>query len=257
MKIFTISDLHLNFSAPDKNMDVFGPHWDRHPEKIASNWKALVGEDDLVLAPGDISWALKPDQAKADLEFIASLPGQKVFCKGNHDYWWSSAAKVRAAAPPGIHIVHNDAITIQNIALAGCRLWVDQKMNPMGLKPLKIQATPGREIKVVPEKPPDPKRDEKIFSRELNRLKRALDMMEKDAPLKIVLLHYPPIAADLLETRVSCLLEAANIHHCVFGHLHCLTPRPGRSLLGVRKGVAYHLSSCDYLDFIPSLVAEI
>lgn len=257
MKIFTISDLHLHFSVPGKSMDVFGPHWDQHPEKIAANWKTRVGEDDLVLAPGDISWAMKPGQAKADLDFIASLPGQKVLCRGNHDYWWGSAAKVRAALPPGIHIVHNDAIKIQNIALAGCRLWVDQEMNPMGLAPLQIQAPPGREIKKVPEKAPDPDRDEKIFARELNRLKQALKMMDREAPLRIALLHYPPIAADLQETRVTPLLESAKIHHCVFGHLHCLAPRPGRSLLGVRKGVAYHLASCDYLDFVPSLVAEI
>ena len=62
MKIYAISDLHLSNSC-DKPMDVFGGHWENYVSKIQENWKAKVGEDDLVLIAGDISWAMKLEEA--------------------------------------------------------------------------------------------------------------------------------------------------------------------------------------------------
>ncbi len=53
-----------------------------------------VGKDDVVILCGDISWALKPDEALADLAWIHALPGRKLFFKGNHDLWWTSVNKL-------------------------------------------------------------------------------------------------------------------------------------------------------------------
>ncbi len=56
--IYAISDLHLSFNT-DKPMKVFGKHWYKHYEKIEKDWMARVHDDDLVLIPGDVSWAMR------------------------------------------------------------------------------------------------------------------------------------------------------------------------------------------------------
>ena len=85
MSIFAIGDLHLPGHA-QKPMDVFGSHWDRHFETISDHWRRMVGPTDVVLIPGDISWAMQLDQALDDLRAIAALPGRKLLLRGNHDY---------------------------------------------------------------------------------------------------------------------------------------------------------------------------
>ena len=78
-----------------------------------------------------------------------------------------------------------------------------------------------------------------------------------DGDLKIAMVHYPPISTDLHATRTTRMLEAFDVDHCLFGHLHNLMPSKGKSFIGCRKGIAYPLTSCDYLDFTPALVAEV
>ena len=105
MNIWAIADLHLAFGDPKKDMGVFGPSWEGYAEKIRTHWVSLVAPQDLVLIPGDISWAMDLQTARTDLEWIDALPGTKVMIKGNHDYWWSSLSKVRVMLPPNIHII--------------------------------------------------------------------------------------------------------------------------------------------------------
>ena len=69
MKIFAISDLHLSFSS-GKPMDVFGPEWERHDEKIRETWLRLVSPEDIVILPGDLSWGLKLNEAEADFRWV-------------------------------------------------------------------------------------------------------------------------------------------------------------------------------------------
>ena len=69
MKIFAISDLHLSFSE-DKPMDIFGSAWENYTEILYDNWQSLICNDDLVLIPGDISWAMKLENAAKDFEYI-------------------------------------------------------------------------------------------------------------------------------------------------------------------------------------------
>lgn len=45
----------------------------------------IVGADDIVIMPGDISWATYLDDSVADFEYIITLKGIKVILKGNHD----------------------------------------------------------------------------------------------------------------------------------------------------------------------------
>ena len=92
MRIFALGDPHLSLST-DKPMDIFGPNWDNHAARLEAAWRAAVKPEDAVLLPGDISWAMSLDEAKADLAFLAALPGTKVLLRGNHDYWWSTMNK--------------------------------------------------------------------------------------------------------------------------------------------------------------------
>src|SRR5512147_3257203 len=102
MKIWAIGDLHLGFST-GKWMDIFGAHWQGHAAKVEASWREVVAPGDIVLVPGDVSWAMKPAEVRQDLEWVAALPGTKVLVKGNHDYWWpGSQAKLRALLPPGV-----------------------------------------------------------------------------------------------------------------------------------------------------------
>ena len=122
MRIYAIGDTHLSRARP-KPMDIFGEHWRNHEERIRDNWNAIAQDDDLLLVAGDISWAMRLDEARADLEFLATFRGEKLLLKGNHDYWWSSLARVRAIAPPRIDFLQNDSRVYGNVAIAGTRGW--------------------------------------------------------------------------------------------------------------------------------------
>ena len=76
MSIFALGDTHLSFGT-DKPMDIFGG-WNDYVSRIEKNWKAVVGEDDTVIIPGDISWAMSLEGAKDDFSFIHALPGKKI-----------------------------------------------------------------------------------------------------------------------------------------------------------------------------------
>ena len=87
MRIFAIGDLHLP-GGQLKPMDIFGAHWEGHFDKICADWRARVTEEDVVLLPGDLSWAMTLEEAAPDLAAICTLPGRKILLRGNHDYWW-------------------------------------------------------------------------------------------------------------------------------------------------------------------------
>ena len=63
MKLFAIGDLHLSHSS-NKPMSIFGPKWDNHAERIAAAWRERVSDEDAVLIPGDISWAMQLDDTR-------------------------------------------------------------------------------------------------------------------------------------------------------------------------------------------------
>jgi len=111
MAIYAISDLHLSLGI-GKQMDIFGDNWIKHEEKIRENWISKVKENDLVLLPGDFSWAMYLEETVKDFEFINNLPGKKLLLKGNHDYWWSTKKKMedfmKSEGFETIKILHNN-----------------------------------------------------------------------------------------------------------------------------------------------------
>ena len=58
-------------------MEVFGHRWADYLLRIENNWRHLITEDDTVIIPGDISWALSLNEAESDLKFLDSLPGRR------------------------------------------------------------------------------------------------------------------------------------------------------------------------------------
>ena len=246
MRIWAIGDLHLSFGIENKTMDIFGPNWESHAEKIASNWKSLIHPEDLVLVPGDLSWAMKLEDAAADLKWLDALPGTKVMIKGNHDYWWGSLSRVLAILPPSIHLIQNNVFNWKNVTIGGARLWdtpeysfgqfVEFRENPKAKKK-ETEALVQEDL------------SQKLFERELERLKLSLKQLSPDAEIRIAMTHYPPISHDLSPSRAAQILEQHQIQIAVFGHLHNI--KDNRPLFGEARGVRYILSSSDYIRFQP------
>lgn len=247
MSVWALSDPHLAFGVPEKTMEAFGPAWEKYAERIAANWKKLIKPEDLVLIPGDISWAMRLEEAAVDLQWIDALPGTKVILKGNHDYWWSSSSKIAKIMPPSIHFISNDVFVWNDIAIGGSRLWDTEEYNFHGF--IEFRENPRAKVKTAEELAQEKEEGERIFARELERLKLSLSKMPADAKLKIALTHYPPVGADLKPSKASKILEEFKIDMCVFGHLHNV--RQGSLPFGEARGVKYIFTSCDYLDFVP------
>jgi predicted phosphohydrolase len=229
MKVFAIGDLHLPGNN-DKPMDVFGTKWDNHFAVIRKAWESSVGEEDTVLIPGDISWAMRLEDAKDDLDSIAALPGKKILIRGNHDYWWNSVTKVRSAASPGIYILQNDSVTVNGISFAGTRGWI-------------CPGSPGFDTD-----------DERIYKREIQRLKLSLDTVPKGSPA-VVMLHYPPFNDRRQPSGFTELVENYGAVRVVYAHLHGKSCR--NAFEGSLRGVGYILCSCDHLNFVPKLILEV
>ena len=227
MAIYAISDLHLSLCG-HKPMDIFGEIWRDHPDRIAENWDAMVTPEDTVLIAGDHSWAIKFDDAKIDLEWIANRRGTKIMIRGNHDYWWRREAtnRIQKELPQSIRLLHGRGIVVEGVGIAGTRGW-----------------------RVELEEDPDAG-DERVMQRELMYLERGLEEIPPDVERKIVALHYPPFDADLELNRFAEIVEAHGVDLVVYGHIHT-----GYYLEGNYNGVDYRLVSVDHTDLKPVLVA--
>ena len=235
MRIFAIGDLHLP-GGDKKPMDVFGPHWENHFERISEDWRAKVTDEDIVLIPGDISWAMQLDRALEDLERIAQLPGRVLILRGNHDYWWSSLTQLRCRLPKNMHAVQNDAFDAGSVVFCGTRGWT----LPQGGA---VQEEAGAQ--------PAASQDEKLYRREAMRLEMSLKAAQRIADGRPVfaMMHYPPLLPEYARTGTAFtrLLTQYGVSRCVYGHLH--GPSVQRGYNGLYEGVQYDLVSCDALHF--------
>lgn len=221
MSLYTISDLHLSLSA-DKPMDVFYG-WNNYMERLEANWKRVISDDDTVIIPGDISWALKLEDAEKDLKFLDSLPGKKILLKGNHDLWWSTMKKLTEFFHnidlKTITPLFNSAILIEDKAICGSRGWFFENDD----------------------------QNKKILLREAGRLDMSITEAEKlGEPL--VFLHYPPAYGDIACEEIIEVLKKHNIKTVYHGHIH------GSGLhraVSEHDGIRFKLVSCDCIDFTP------
>ena len=240
VRVFGISDLHLSFSK-HKPMDEFGSHWENHPDKIRDSWLELVYPDDIVLIPGDHSWASKLQEAIPDLFFIDRLPGRKVIVKGNHDFWWQGVKKLDDVLDnTSISAIRNNCVTID----------IEDKNIRLG-----FIGTRGFDFDRVGDMENSEIYESKYFLRETNRLQLSIDDMKKKNPTRVVaLMHFPPFRNVWGgRTPFTRMFSEAGVTDCVYGHLHY--PKTQKKAFQKElDGVIYHLVPCDYLDFIPKLL---
>jgi len=224
MKIFAISDLHLSTVDP-KPMDIFGGNWDDYWQKIEQDWQQKVSDDDIVLIPGDTSWAMHISDALPDLQLISKLKGKKVLLRGNHDYWWNTIGKVRDSLPEGMYAVQNDCLRFGKYLICGSRGWT------------------------CPDKGELNEQDKKIYFREAERLKLSFEQMSKmrqDGDVVVCMMHFPPFNVRREDSEYTKLLIRYNVDTVVYGHLHGKDCRA--DLIVEKFGIKFYLTSTDLVQ---------
>ena len=229
MSIYVIADLHLSFKEP-KPMNIFGNNWTDHPERIRKNWLEKVKEEDLVVLPGDFSWAMHLEDTYEDFKYLNSLPGKELLLKGNHDYWWTTLKKMREFLKKNnfsnIDFIYNNSYMYENTILTGTRGWA-----------------------VL-----DSDNSKKMIKREDIRLKLAIEEGIKEYGTDkeiIVFMHYPPLISKNLSENPNLdfykTLKQYNVKKCYYGHLHGNAHKD--AVEGEVHGINFSLISADYLQF--------
>lgn len=219
MSIYAIADLHLSFKH-SKPMDIFGANWKNHEAKIKEDWLEKVKEDDVVLLPGDFSWATYLEDTYPDFEYLNNLPGYKIMLKGNHDYWWTTVTNMRKYLQDNgfekIDFLYNNSYKFENYVIVGTRGWSALEDGNL----------------------------EKMIKREVARLELSFaDGAKKygEDSKFIVCMHYPPMN-EFLE-----VMRKYNVKVCLYGHLHGAQQVDVKE--GIINGVNLKMVSSDYLNF--------
>lgn len=227
MSLFAIADTHLSLGT-DKPMDIF-KGWSGYVDKLKENWERAVTDSDTVVIAGDISWGMSLEGALEDFKFIDSLPGQKIILKGNHDYWWTTMKKMDTFLSQHdiktIRFLHNNTLTVGNIAVCGSRGWFFDA---------------------------EESADNKVLLREAGRLRTSINLAKETGLEPVVFLHYPPITQNMVCEEIYNVLLETGIKRCYYGHLH--GPSMTRSINSVRDGIEFALISCDFLAFAPKII---
>ncbi|MBQ3841186.1 MAG: metallophosphoesterase [Ruminiclostridium sp.] len=226
MSVFAIGDLHLSLGT-DKPMDVFRG-WENYVERLTENWNRVVSDEDTVIIPGDISWAMKLENTEADLRYINdTLHGNKILLKGNHDYWWATVGKMsRFFEEKGfdrIKILFNNAFLIEGICAVGSRGWINDGTDPF---------------------------DAKVLAREEGRLRMSADAGRKLGGEMIAFMHYPPLYNGEKNESILRVIREYGIKRCYYGHVHGRSGHT-KAFIGEYEGTEYKMISADYLGFMP------
>ena len=226
MALYAIGDLHLSLTA-DKSMEVFGPAWEDYVARIEEGLSVLTENDTHILA-GDTSWGIDLAEAEADFRFLERFPGKKYLIKGNHDYWWTTAAKFHAFCAEKsfttLELLHNNCTFYGDYALCGTRGWFMEEDT----------------------------HNIKVLNREVMRLETSLKAAG-ERPI-LCFLHYPPLYQGYECPEILAMLEKYQVERCCYGHLHGPTIR--RRLEGKRGATEFSLISADYLGFQPKKICN-
>ncbi len=228
MALFVIGDTHLSLSV-NKPMDVFGG-WQNYMQRLEENWKAVVQPEDTVVIPGDVSWGMSMEEAKADFTFLHQLPGKKILMKGNHDYWWTTRSKMDKFFEENqfttLTVLHNSSISAEGVSLCGSRGWMFEQ---------------GQE------------HDKKLITRECGRIRASLqDAKRFGEQEKILFLHYPPIFMQDSIPEFLELMQEYGVKRCYYGHIHSQGCR--YAFQGDWNGVHLEMISADFLRFTPKKI---
>ena len=231
MAIFAISDLHLSLNG-EKPMDVFGSRWDNYTDRMEEQWNRVVQDDDLVLIPGDISWAMYLEDTVKDFTYLNRLKGQKLLLRGNHDYWWTTLSKmekfVEEQGFDSLHFLKNTAFLWGDTAICGTRGWTIPHPDSAG-------------------------EDKKIYDRERQRLLLSLEAAKSHNVKNILtVMHFPPVEREETSDGFLDIMEEYGVKECIFGHLHASAHKSAPQ--GIIRGIKMRLVACDYLNFLPCLI---
>ena len=232
MALYTIADLHLPLGI-DKPMDIFGKAWENYVERLADNWQSIIKENDLVVLPGDFSWATYLEQSERDFEYLHKLNGRKILLKGNHDYWWTTMNKLReftaAHGYDDIDFLQNNSFMYEDIAICGTRGWLHPAWDSFS------------------------EEDRKIFDREVLRLELSLKSA-KDYREIFVFTHYPPMSLGKEGNAFTDMMKSYGVTKCIYGHLHAASHK--NAMQDKVDGIEYMLVSGDYLAFEPKKLVD-
>lgn len=228
MSIFCIADLHLSLFV-SKPMDIF-KGWENYVDKLEKNWKNTVSGDDTVVIAGDISWAITLKDAYEDFKFLNDLPGKKIILRGNHDYWWSTATKVKNFFAENkfdnLSVLFNSAVECEGRWLCGTRGWINNSDEDQNIK---------------------------ILNREIHRFEMSVNETKPDGKEIVAFMHYPPVYNGTECEEIMNIMIERNIKKCYYGHIHGIDAAK-KAVVGNYKGIDFHLVSCDYAGFCPVLV---
>lgn len=240
MSLYVIADLHLStLESTNKSMEVFGRRWDGYMTRIKNNWERLVTDDDTVVIPGDVSWALSLEEAVSDLKFIDSLPGKKILGKGNHDFWWCTMKKheqlFSAHGIESISFLFNNAYESDECIIAGTRGWYHDE---------------------DAKNAPDNADFEKLTRREAGRLRTSLTKakeLQAASPEKpiVAFMHFPPFWSGKASGELVDILHEFGVTRVYFGHIHGQYTEPPSFEY---EGITMCMVSADYIEFIPKIV---
>ena len=226
MALYAIADLHLPLGI-DKPMDIFGKKWENYVERLRENWQNVIKPEDMVVLPGDFSWATYLEESKADFDFLNALNGRKILLKGNHDYWWTTMNKlkefIRNNGYENIEFLQNNSFQYGDISICGSRGW----NTPMGNMS---------------------EEDQKIYDREIGRLELSVKAAKNPENI-IIFTHFPPLLKDYRQNAMVDFLKKNNIKRCIFGHIHSSGIK--NAFEGEFEGTEYMLVSGDYREFMP------
>lgn len=235
MSLYVLSDLHLSTSdVTNKSMEVFGNSWNDYMNRIEKYWRAVIDDEDTVIVPGDVSWAMTMEEGLSDFKFIDSLPGRKILGKGNHDFWWSTMTKIKNFFAENeiktIDILYNNAFAVDEFIVTGTRGWFYDQYKQNVINETDF---------------------EKVVARETIRLDMGLTeakKLEDGMRETIVFMHFPPVWNGFECRPIIDKLHEYNIKRCYFGHIHgnYFVPKVTNF-----EGIDFILTSADYLKFAP------
>lgn len=228
MALYAMGDTHLSLGV-NKPMDVFGGAWSGYLDKLTEGLSVLTDTDTLLIA-GDVSWGMSLEEAAPDFAWLDAWPGTKILMKGNHDYWWNTAAKMTCFFEEKgfstLKILHNNCWFYDDTALCGTRGWFYEEEKEW--------------------------QNQKVFLRELQRLETSLKAAGERE--KLCFLHYPPFYTGYTCQPILDLLEQYRVKACYYGHLHGGSHR--LAIQGRWGSVEYHMISADYLNFSPEKILD-
>lgn len=228
MRLFAISDLHLSVSG-DKPMDIF-PGWENYQNRLYDNWQKVVSADDTVVIAGDVSWGISLEESYEDFKFLNKLNGKKIILKGNHDFWWSTVAKINDYFASNhfdtLNILHNNAFFDGKSAVCGTRGWVYDGAG---------------------------EKDGKVINRECGRLSRSLSIAKARGAKPIVFLHYPPAYGEFVCEEILAILKEYDIDKVFYGHVH---GGAAYKTVAEYEGITLKIISADRVGFTPVFIGE-